>query len=225
MTDTFAFQYRRFLKKCSQYCLFWVRQSLPILLSAALVFVWLAVAYKNTAPTAAELACQVVQGQIQKLILSVASDTLDQLGTESYCSTEYGADGSILAVSSDAIALNQATKAVTANVQTALNESRTFSVPIPIGTLIGWKWTSGRGFSIRFRAEPYASVIAAVQNHLEAVGINQISHTILLTVLANVTLICMGEKKSFECTVNLTLAEEILIGKVPDGLFLNSTDS
>lgn len=218
-TGDLAIRYRRFMGRIGHFFAELGRQCAPFLLAAALVLVWCGVIYKKAAPRAAEVARTVAMGTLEKEITAAAVDAVAGIAPDDFCRVEYGRDGEILAVSADASAVSAAQKAVLDAVNRRLGEISYIPVRLPVGTLLGGQLLSGRGFRLTVRAEPYCNLSTDVESRLESAGINQVSHTIILTVHADVTLICMGQNDRFETDVSLPLAESILVGSVPDGFF------
>lgn len=222
-TGDLAVRYRRWMGRVGRFLAELCRQCAPFLLAAALILVWWGVFYKKAAPRATEVARTVAMGTLEKEITAAAVDAIAKIAPDDFCRVDYGRDGEILAVSADAASVAAAQKAVLEEVNRRLNELDYIPVRLPIGTLLGGQLLSGRGFRLGIRAEPYCSLSADVESRLESAGINQVSHIITLTVHADVTLICMGERDRFETSVSLPLAESILVGSVPDGFFGNLT--
>lgn len=220
ITGRFAFEYRRFAVTVTKKAAYFFRQSAPVFLALALVFVWSAVVYKKSAPKASAAAVKMARGEIVRAITESATEAIASLESTDFNRISYGEDRTIVAVSADTVSVNIAVRKVLDAVNESVKRLGNIYVSLPIGTLVGGDYMSGRGFRLRFRTEPYVCFTTDVNSELCEAGINQISHKIVLTVIADVTLVCMGYNANFIESVKIPLSESVIIGKIPGGIIV-----
>ena len=97
-----------------------------------------------------------------------------------------------------------------------LSEVSTRELEIPVGTLTGSSLLAGRGPCIRIRMQAVGSTTAKLRNAFTAAGINQTKHQILLDVTVQMSILLPGFRTSTQVSNEITVAETIIIGSVPD---------
>ena len=125
---------------------------------------------------------QVAGYQCRVAVLEVMNEAIEeelekaQWGTKELVTTKYNPDGSIAALEMDAIALNRLKAELTqaiSNELLAMGEQR---VDIPLGTMLGWQFLTGRGPDIPLKLIPASFVQSSVTDVFETAGINQTQH-------------------------------------------------
>lgn len=216
--NNLAALYRKFVAKMCTVVRKYAMQCVPIILAVLLVAVWCGVLYKRSAPKAASVAARVTKGEMIALIRSSAAESLSSIDLSGASRISRTSDGTVAAVALDTAALNLAAKEVLEAAKGALDDVDHFYVNIPIGTLIGSDYLSGRGFKLRFRSEPYFTLSTDIESELCDAGVDQIMHKVTLKVSADVTLVCMGNCEQFELCVDLPVCEEVIVGHLSAGV-------
>lgn len=206
--EKFAALYQKFCIAVKRYAM----QCAPVILAALLVAVWCGVIYKRSAPRAASVAARVTKGEMIALIRSSAAKSLSDIDLSGASRISTMSDGTIAAVAVDTACLNLAAQRVLDAARDALEGVEYYYVNIPIGTLVGGDYMSGRGFKLRFRSEPYVTLSTDIDSELIEAGIDRIMHKVTLNVNADVTLVCMGKSEQFELCVSLPICEEVIVG-------------
>lgn len=93
-------------------------------------------------------------------------------------------------------------------------DNMTFSVPL--GNLTGSAVLAGHGIPIRIKLVPIGDVTADIRTEFIESGINQTLHKISLRVRLTVNVLTAGEIIKLELATDVTLAETVIVGKVPD---------
>lgn len=189
----------------------------PIALAVLLIFVWCGVIYKRSAETAAKTASATARGEIISIIRSAASQELAKADLAETSRVSYASDGTIAAIAADTSVINSTANAVLRAVKEKCDRIDFLYVEIPIGTLVGGDYLSGRGVKLKFRSEPYFSFSTDIDSKLSEAGIDQILHEITITVNADVTLICMGRSENFSVSANFPIVEEVIRGTLSYG--------
>jgi len=97
-------------------------------------------------------------------------------------------------------------------------------ISIPIGTVIGGQFLSGRGPAIKVKIEPVGSVTSQFNTKFEDAGINQTRHRIYLSLTATVRIVVGNVSQSVEITSQVLVSDTIIIGDVPQSYFQGSQD-
>ncbi len=88
-------------------------------------------------------------------------------------------------------------------------------IALPIGTLSGISFLSGRGPNIRASFTPVGSVTSKFESELTSSGINQSLYRVNLILTASVRLIMPGVYKTLTISTQAAIAESIIVGEVP----------
>jgi len=89
-------------------------------------------------------------------------------------------------------------------------------IMIPMGTLTGVALFAGKGPLVTVSVEPVGSVICRFTSKFEAAGINQTRHRIYLDIITNVDVIMPTSVSNIVITLQVFIAESVLIGTVPE---------
>ena len=117
---------------------------------------------------------------------------------------------------SDMAAFNRLQSRIADSILQRLSEVSTRELEIPVGTLTGSSLLAGRGPCIRIRMQAVGSTTAKLRNAFTAAGINQTKHQILLDVTVQMSILLPGFRTSTQVSNEITVAETIIIGSVPD---------
>ena len=90
-------------------------------------------------------------------------------------------------------------------------------ISVPLGTVTGVSFFSGRGPGIRASFTPVGSVQSQFSSDLHATGINQSLYRVNLKLTASVRLILPGVSETIQVSAEAAIAESIIVGDVPEG--------
>ena len=127
-------------------------------------------------------------------------------------------DSSGKAVSVEAMSynINKVQSELALAINKKLSESETFSDSIPLGSLTNSYLLAGKGPRLKLRICPAGTASVRLKSDFSSAGINQTRHCISVVITADVTsalpIYSFKSKVKFE----FLLAENILIGNVPD---------
>lgn len=164
---------------------------------------------------------QVAGYQCRVAVLEVMNEAIEeelekaQWGTKELVTTKYNPDGSIAALEMDAIALNRLKAELTqaiSNELLAMGEQR---VDIPLGTMLGWQFLTGRGPDIPLKLIPASFVQSSVTDVFETAGINQTQHRVMLSFQVEVSAILPGCSVSVLVQNDFCAAQTLIVGQVP----------
>lgn len=157
---------------------------------------------------------------------SLASETLsgEALGLLEDMSLSYGDlvtvsrddDGKIVSIETDSGKLNTIKNTLERNVTQALGTLRLHSYSVPLGTLLGSEWLSGRGPEIPLRLTPTGYLESTVESRFTSAGINQTNHRLVLNLTLSCTTLVPLHRAEITVTTNFVLAETVIVGEVPE---------
>ena len=161
-----------------------------------------------------------VNGIVNETIYSGGVD-YDQL-----ISFEKDNEGKITAVKSNMAEFNRLQSAIIDEVLEKLSEVTTKELSVPVGTLLGSPFLSGRGPLIRVRMQSVGSSSAHFENAFTSAGINQTKHQIYLVVDVYVSILLPGFSTTTKFSNTYSVAETVIVGSVPDNYtyFSNGED-
>lgn len=125
-------------------------------------------------------------------------------------------DGKILALKSDSLAINAVQSGLTAAVNSALSKLPESQIKIPIGTITGWEWLSGRGPAVAMEMRPSSYAFSSLEHVFDSAGINQTRHQIILHFNVRITALLPPFSVSTDVETSVCIAETIIVGAVPE---------
>ncbi len=89
-------------------------------------------------------------------------------------------------------------------------------ISIPLGTITGLSFLSGKGPSIRVSFSPAGSVQSEFRSEFVSSGINQTLYRVNLLLTASVRLVMPGVSETISVQAEAAIAESIIVGAVPE---------
>ena len=185
----------------------------------------LIVAVVHMEPILASMATARVSNTVNRIVVEAVSDAI-QSGEIDYgilVEFEKDADGRVTALKSNMAAFNRLQASISDDILLRLSEVSTSTLSIPIGTLTGSSLLAGRGPLIRVKMQSVGSTTASFRNTFSSAGINQTRHQILLDVNVNVSILLPGFRTSTRVTNEISVAETVIVGTVPENYTYFST--
>ena len=127
-------------------------------------------------------------------------------------------EGRVLAIETKTIEMNLLRTKLTRAIDKRLLLRKEQEASIPLGTLFGGNFLSGRGPELTFKLIPVGYVKTELRQQFLSAGINQTVHQILLHITVDVAVVSPGYSTSSVAEVDFPLAETVIVGAVP-GLF------
>ena len=178
-------------------------------------------------PVVQTVAINRVRQVATQTIMDAISEQLAARGTSynSIVSLAKDGNGKITSVETDSAQINMINSKISSVITSRLETLSKEKLKIPLGTLLGAQFLSGRGPNVTLKAIPSGFVKTQVVSEFNSVGINQTRHRIFLNIDADITAIIPGYSSSAETTVTYVVAESIIIGEVPQYYTNVITDS
>ena len=137
---------------------------------------------------------------------------------------EYGhdANGDLNSIKINATRVNAVIQRSVQKTQNGLSDMISSGVNIPVGSVSGITFLSGKGPSLNVAVIPVGSVDARLRSEFSEIGINQTIHKIYLSLDSTIKIIIPGAGNTIKSSSEVLLVESVIIGKVPD-TYLNAT--
>lgn len=152
-------------------------------------------------------------------VMKATSFTYDDL-----VSLDKDASGRITAIKTDSIKMNQLKSDISNAITEGISQVDRRRVSIPAGNLTGLDSLAGRGPRINLYITLSGSTTATIKNIFETAGINQTRHQIVLEITTYIYAIMPGVNTSTETSTNITIAETVIVGLVPE-IYAGPNDS
>lgn len=167
---------------------------------------------------ARSLAVQILNEAVEETIATQVN--YDQLMT-----VTRGQDGTVRLIQANTAEMNRLASQVTLLAQKKLEELEDQSISVPLGSALGLTIFAGAGPRIQVRILPVGAVIPRFDTEFQTAGINQTRHKLLLTLTATVRLVIPTGSTMMEASTQMAVAENIIVGQVPDSFVDLNGDS
>lgn len=203
------------------------KKPLKILLLTACIFVMgcvalLLVINDNMRPALTAIA----EARITALAVSAMNDAImERMDDNSYTSliTAYDNGEKVYMIQADTRQMNMLASDCCAAAQTRIAAMGEQGVSVPLGTVSGITYLSGRGPGIRVMFTPVGSVESDFDSELVSSGINQSLYRVNIRLTSTIRLIMPGVSHSIEVSAKAAIAESIIVGEVPQ-VYTNVAD-
>ena len=137
---------------------------------------------------------------------------------------EYGhdANGDLNSIKINATRVNAVMQRSVQKTQNGLSDMISSGVNIPVGSVSGITFLSGKGPNLNVAVIPVGAVDARLRSEFSEIGINQTIHKIYLSLDSTIKIIIPGADNTIKSSSEVLLVESVIIGKVPD-TYLNAT--
>ena len=133
---------------------------------------------------------------------------------------EKDTQGNITALKTNIVKINALKTRITDRVLDNISKIDVAELRIPLGNIINGDFFSGRGPRIPINIVPLGSASATYKNVFISAGINQTRHQIVLVSQVSVSILLPADSISTTIESEVTIAETIIVGKVPESYTL-----
>lgn len=186
-----------------------------------LVIIALCVAVSLAGNFLKEISGQMALSNASDTITAAINDKINEKMSEGQYDYNYFVTlqkddaGNITAISANMARINTLSSEILQEVIAATNNGME-DIEIPLGNLLGSNLLMGRGPDIPVKIIMLTSSYADFRNEIEAAGINQVKHQIILEVKVQIDVMLPWEVQSTEVVSEVLIAETIIVGNVPD---------
>lgn len=126
------------------------------------------------------------------------------------------ADGKVTSIETNSLHIDALKAAMSRNISEKIGKIRNEKFSIPIGTFFGEEILVARGPRIPFYISLTGNVHTKIKSQFYAAGINQTLHDITMEVTMQVYIVCPGYNTAVKYQTNISLAQTVIVGDVPD---------
>lgn len=139
----------------------------------------------------------------------------ESIGYADLVTVERDAEGHVLSAEANVMAINRMKAAATNAVMAELTAREIQTVKIPLGSLVGGSFFTGRGPFLSVKIHTSGVVISNLSSDFSDAGINQTNHRISLDMTVMMTAALPIERVSIELQTSFLVCETVLVGDVP----------
>lgn len=163
-------------------------------------------------------------GEIEKMLVKSSNNAVLSLSTVKYddlIDTTYK-DGEIVSITANSSVINNLANALAIETQRELDLQSTTNLKIPVGTVSGIAFLTGKGFNVTFDVQPIGNVTCSFSTSFTSSGINQTIHKIFVLVNSSAMVVLPFNSQKVSKTIEYLVAECLIVGKVPQ-TYINVT--
>lgn len=157
--------------------------------------------------TATEIVTEAVKNQLQ-----------DDSGE--YIKINRDSAGTITSVETDSAAVNKLQNKIKTAINDALSEIDEKELSVPVGTLSGITFFSGRGGNVTLKLHQVGAVDTQIKSEFSSAGVNQTKHRMSIIVTAEISAILPLHSTDITICDEYLISETVIVGEVPN-VFLN----
>ena len=194
-----------------------VRKAL-IFLAVSGLLAFLLYAGAQLRPLLGSLATTRVSNAVNRIVYQAVNEAIDsgQIAYEELVRYEKDNEGRITMVRSNMAAFNRLQAQILELSLGRIDQVSARELSVPLGSLTGSPLLAGRGPRISVRMESVGSSSARFENQFESAGINQTKHRIILRIDVYVSILLPGYSTVTQVSNEITVAETVIVGAVPE---------
>lgn len=116
----------------------------------------------------------------------------------------------------DIVKINMLKSQISEKITENLEQRNNYKISIPTGTVIGSKYTVGRGPDIKFQMRLSSTVVTDFKSAFFSAGINQVLHQIIVTVKMEGFAVMPWYRSEFTCDTSFIAAQTVIVGVTPE---------
>ncbi|MCL2033850.1 MAG: sporulation protein YunB [Oscillospiraceae bacterium] len=180
------------------------------------LFIWLDVITRPVIKGVIEYHAKVFATRLLNEAMELQLEE-SEVGYGSLVAITRGENGDVMSIEADMAQINRLKTQLNLAVVDRLENEKNREIQLPVGTIVGNQFTSGRGPEITIKIIPTGYVQSEIQNRLSSAGINQTLHQIMLKVSVQVIAVMPGYNVRTETSTNFPIAETVIVGRIPQG--------
>lgn len=160
--------------------------------------------------------CEYKGSEIATDIINSAAEGQLVLSEDSeFFSVTRDDNGNILSAEINSPQVNRMRNELVTEVNNRLSTLEDEEVSIPVGTLTGITYLSGRGFDVDMRLHSIGSVKSEIKSAFESAGINQTKFSLYIIITADIKAVMPFETRKITVSQEFLVSEAIIVGEVP----------
>ena len=178
-------------------------------------------------PLLTTIAATRATNAVNRIVYQAVNDAVEsgEISYDELISCEKDNEGKITVLRSNMAAFNRLQATILDLILKRIDQVPPRELSVSLGTLTGSPLLAGRGPRIRVRMESVGSSSARFENRFESAGINQTKHRIVLHIDVHVSVLLPGSSVTTTVSNEITVAETVIVGSVPESYTYFSTPS
>lgn len=199
------------------------RKGLIIFLSVlifAFILIYLHLIF-NIDPLIIKSSEQQIKVQVNNTVNNAAAKTFNNYSYQDFVIIEKDSGGNISLIQTDIVLINFIARNLALETQKNLPVKFENNISVPLGAFSGITLFAGTGADVKINVNSIGAVTYEYQSQFLSAGINQTLHKLLLILNTETELILPGGKFTVENKTEYLIAENIIVGKIPQIYFNN----
>jgi sporulation protein YunB len=159
--------------------------------------------------------CEFKGRAANTVIYSAVSQCEDDIDSCDFIRVVRNENGEITSVEADTAAVNRIQSEVILNINSLFAELENMPVQVPIGTLSGITYLSGRGFNVDLMLHQVGAVKTEMKSEFSEAGVNQTRYRLYLEISVEIKAILPVCSTDITVSSEYLLGETVIVGEVP----------
>lgn len=188
-----------------------------IIIGAVILFIFF-ILDSQVKPVITSMSSYFVKQYATNEINYAISQAINETGTDydDIVKIEKDNDGNVISVQTKAQKITLLHTKITTLVNEKLSKLQNNIISIPLGSLSGIAFLSGRGPSINIKMLPRGNASSEIISDLSEAGINQTLHTINAKIKVDISSIVPLFSSTNQVDVDCMIAQSVIVGNVPN---------
>lgn len=168
-------------------------------------------------PVVETIAAQRAHLEVINIINAAVDEQLGQgIGYQQLVNVVTDEQGMVSYIQPDTVKITRLTTAIALDIEERINDLEEEGIEFPIGLLTGYILLADKGPNFHIDIRPTGDVAVDISDEFEAAGINQTRHRVILNIEAELGILIPFRSELVQVTNSLPLAENIIVGPIPD---------
>ncbi|MCD7846854.1 MAG: hypothetical protein LUG49_02305 [Oscillospiraceae bacterium] len=141
----------------------------------------------------------------------------EDIGYSDIVRLTFSDSGFVTAVEYNSAEINKIKLLLSRSLVSSLEKLRASKIKVPIGSVTGNAYLSGRGLNLRLRIMQSSVPVIEVISSFESEGINTVLHRIIIRITVETEAYLPPRRVSFTLTQDFVIAQTIIVGDIPSG--------
>lgn len=167
-------------------------------------------------PMQAWASSRAINVATRAISTAVRDHVLTELDTDSLFSAMTDAEGNVVLIDYDMVALNKIRADAAHYIQQELSALTHEELPMPLGLLTGIDFLAARGPRLPMQIVPIGAVTAIPRSDFRSAGINFVNHRLYIHVTVTMRIVAPYFDMTIPVEQEIVLTNQIVPGKVPN---------
>ncbi len=141
----------------------------------------------------------------------------EDVGYSDLVKLTFSNSGFVTAVEYNSAEINRIKLALSRSLVSSLDKLKASKIKVPIGSVTGNAYLSGRGMSLRLRIMQSSVPVIEVISSFESEGINTVLHRIIIRITVETEAYLPPRTARFTLMQDFVIAQTIIVGNIPSG--------